>query len=225
MRVSLYLPFFMRHYTDKEIEELPSRYRAHFINSCTGFKSANLLGTVSEDGISNVAIFSSVTHLGSNPPLLGFVLRPTSVERNTYDNLLKSGVFTVNHVNQNFIKEAHKTSAKYEGNVSEFDKTLLSKECLDDFKAPYVKQSRIKMGCEFVNEYFIKENDCHFIIGKIKHIYVDDHIQAEDGWLNLERAQTVCIDGLDGYALPQILNRFTYAKPDEAIHSFRDLGS
>ena len=100
----------MKHFTAEQIEEMPSRYRAHFINSVTGFKSANLLGTISEDNITNVAIFSSVTHLGSNPALLGFVLRPTTVERNTYDNIKKSGIFTVNHVNQNFIKEAHQTS-------------------------------------------------------------------------------------------------------------------
>ncbi|PHR95584.1 MAG: flavin oxidoreductase [Leeuwenhoekiella sp.] len=215
----------MKHYDAQDLENLSSRYRAHFINSCTGFKSANLLGTISEDGITNVAIFSSVTHLGSNPPLLSFILRPNTVKRNTYDNILKTGVFTVNHVNQNFIREAHRTSAKYDGGVSEFDKTLLNEEYLDGFKAPYVKQSRVKLGCEFVNEYFIKENDCHFIIGAIKHIYVDKEIQAEDGWLNLETAQTVCIDGLDGYALPQILNRFSYAKPDENVRSLSDLGS
>ncbi|MDP5045496.1 MAG: flavin reductase family protein [Leeuwenhoekiella sp.] len=207
----------MKHYTAQAIEEMPSRYRAHFINSCTGFKSANLLGTISKDGITNVAIFSSVTHLGSNPPLLGFILRPTTVERNTYDNIKKSGIFTVNHVNQNFIREAHQTSAKYAGTISEFKETLLDEEFLNDFEAPYVKQSRIKLGCEYENEYFIKENDCIFVIGKIKHIYVDKEIQDDDGWLNLERAQTVCIDGLDGYALPQILNRFSYAKPGESL--------
>ncbi|RXG24854.1 flavin reductase family protein [Leeuwenhoekiella aequorea] len=207
----------MKHFRAEQIGEMPSRYRAHFINSVTGFKSANLLGTISEDNITNVAIFSSVTHLGSSPALLGFVLRPTTVERNTYDNIKKSGIFTVNHVNQNFIKEAHQTSAKYAGTVSEFRETLLEEEYLDNFKAPYVKQSRIKLGCTFENEYFIKENDCIFVIGKVQHIYVDKEIQDEDGWLNLERAQTVCIDGLDGYALPQILNRFSYAKPGESI--------
>ena len=85
-----------------------------------------------------------------------------------------------------------------------------------------MQQSRIKLGCTFENEYFIKENDCHFIIGRIQHIYVDREIQAEDGWLNLERAQTVCIDGLDGYALPQILNRFTYAQPDQPVNSIKE---
>ena len=215
----------MQHFNLKDINELPSRYRAHFINSCTGYKSANLIGTATPEGKSNVAVFSSVTHLGSNPPLLGFVLRPTTVERNTYDNISKTKIFTVNHINQNFIREAHQTSAKYEGKISEFDKTTLIEEYLDDFKAPYVKQSRVKLGCSYVNEYFLKENDCLFIIGAIQHIYIDKGIQAKDGWLNLEKAQTVAVNGLDGYALPQILSRFTYATPDEPLQSISPSGS
>ena len=209
----------MKHFSIDDINQMPSRYRAHFINSCTGFKSANLIGTISPDGITNVAIFSSVTHLGSNPPLLGFILRPTSVERNTYGNIKSNSFFTVNHINQNFIKEAHQTSAKYDGQTSEFKQTALNEEYLDNFSAPYVKESRIKLGCEYVNEYFLKENNCHFIIGAIKNIYIDQEIQAEDGWLNLEQAQTVSIDGLDGYALPQILNRFSYAEPHQSLKS------
>ncbi len=215
----------MQHFNLKDINELPSRYRAHFINSCTGYKSANLIGTATPEGKSNVAVFSSVTHLGSNPPLLGFVLRPTTVERNTYDNISKTKIFTVNHINQNFIREAHQTSAKYEGKISEFNKTTLIEEYLDDFKAPYVKQSRVKLGCRYVNEYFLKENDCLFIIGAIQHIYIDKGIQAKDGWLNLEKAQTVAVNGLDGYALPQILSRFTYATPDEPLQSISPSGS
>lgn len=211
----------MVHYSKEDLKNLSSRYRAHFINSITGYKSANLLGTISQDSITNLAIFSSVIHLGSNPPLLGFVLRPTTVPRNTYDNLSKTKVFTVNHVNQNFIKEAHKTSAKYDGAVSEFDKTHLKAQFKDGFKAPYVKQARIQLGCTYVNEYFIQENGCYLIIGSIDHIYLDKELQANDGWVNLEKAQTVAIDGLDGYALPQILNRFSYAKPDEPIHSIQ----
>jgi flavin reductase (DIM6/NTAB) family NADH-FMN oxidoreductase RutF len=42
----------------------------NLINSCTGYKSANLIATKSEDGAVNVAIFSSITHLGSNPALI-----------------------------------------------------------------------------------------------------------------------------------------------------------
>lgn len=200
---------------------MPSRNRAHFINSVTGYKSANMLGTISEDGGTNLAIFSSVIHLGSNPPLLGFVLRPRTVVRNTYDNLKKAGVFTVNHVNSDILKQAHQTSAKYDEGISEFKETGLTEEYLDGFEAPYVKESRIKLGCSYQNEYYLIENDCLFIIGAIQHIYFDEEIQSEDGCLNLERAGSVSINGLDGYALPKVLDRLSYAKPDEEVISIK----
>lgn len=205
----------MKHYSLKDIDVLDSRYRAHLINSVTGYKSANLIGTKSVDSISNLAIFGTVTHLGSNPPLLGFVQRPTTVERNTYQNIKETGVFTINHVNKEIIKPSHQTSARYDGNTSEFNRTNLTEEYLDGFDAPFVKESVIKIGCSYSNEYYLKENNCIFVIGAIQHIYIDESIQTEDGWLNLEKAGTVAINGLDGYSLPKVLDRLSYAKPDE----------
>ena len=61
--------------------------RLNLINSCTGYKSANLIATKSKDGISNVALFSSVTHIGSNPPMISFITRPLTVKRDTYTNI------------------------------------------------------------------------------------------------------------------------------------------
>lgn len=60
----------------QEIEQLEKRYRLNLINSLSGVKSANLIGTQSLSGQPNVAIFSSVVHLGSHPAQLGFILRP-----------------------------------------------------------------------------------------------------------------------------------------------------
>jgi flavin reductase (DIM6/NTAB) family NADH-FMN oxidoreductase RutF len=47
-------------------------FRLNLINSITGVKPANLIGTQSKEGNSNLAIFSSVVHMGSNPALVGF---------------------------------------------------------------------------------------------------------------------------------------------------------
>ncbi len=205
----------MNHYTLEDISNMPSRFKAHFINSCTGYKSCNLLATKDANENTNVAIFNSVIHIGSTPPMLGFILRPTTVPRNTYKNLKETGFFTVNQVHKDSIKDAHHTAAKYEANISEFDKTELKEEYLDDFQSPYVQNSPIKLGCKYVNEYHIKENDTILVIGAIQHIYLDKSIMHPDGWIQLDKAKTVAGIGLDGYALPVLLDRFQYAKPDQ----------
>ena len=64
----------MAAYGISEIESWERFYRANFINSLTGFKSVNLIGTVNTTGQANLGIFSSIVHIGSNPPLLGYVV-------------------------------------------------------------------------------------------------------------------------------------------------------
>jgi flavin reductase (DIM6/NTAB) family NADH-FMN oxidoreductase RutF len=207
----------MIHYSRTDIDQMDKIFRLNLINSCTGFKSANLLGTKSLNDVSNVAVFSSITHLGSNPPLIGFILRPTTVPRDTYRNIKDTSVFTVNHIYSDIIEDAHHTSAKYPDEVSEFTKTDLEEEFLGDFPAPFVKGAKIRLGCRFLNEYEIKENDTLLLVSAVEHVFIaDQDIQQEDGWLKLENANTVTINGLDGYATTSLLDRYTYARPKKA---------
>ena len=124
------------HLSRTEIDDMDHLFKINLMNSISGYKSANLVSTKSEEGITNVAIFSSVVHYGSSPAILGFVLRPTSVARNTYDNIKQTGFYTINAVNENMIEEAHHTSAKYPSEISEFDKTNLSSVYKNNFYAP-----------------------------------------------------------------------------------------
>ena len=210
----------MKHIDSSDIEQMEKIFRLNLINSCTGFKSANLIATKSKNGNPNVAVFSSVTHMGSNPAMLGFVTRPLSVARNTYKNIRETSYFTVNHIHEKMIAQAHQTAAKYDEEISEFNKTGLTEEYLNDFHAPYVEQSDIKLGCKYLNEYHIEENDTLLIVAAIEHIYFDEGIQMPDGWLRLDDAGTVAINGLDGYSLPSLLDRFHYARPNQVVKSF-----
>ena len=207
----------MIHYTRTDINQMDKIFRLNLINSCTGFKSANLLGTKSLNGVSNVAVFSSITHLGSNPPLIGFILRPTTVPRDTYRNIKDTGIFTINHIYSDIIEDAHHTSAKYPDEISEFTKTDLEEEFLGNFAAPFVKGAKIRLGCRYLNEYEIKENNTLLLVSAIEHVFIADlEIQQEDGWLKLENANTVAINGLDGYATTSLLDRYAYARPKKA---------
>ena len=210
----------MIHLKRQDFEELDHIFRINLINSCSGFKSANLIGTKSNLGIPNVAVFSSVTHLGSNPPLLGVTFRPvTDVPRNTYENIKETGQFTINHIDASIINDAHHTSAKYHKDVSEFDTTCLEEEYKNDWHAPFVKNAPIQMALTYCEEYKIKANGTIQLIGEIKDLFIKSDLLEKDGFINLSKANIVAINGLDGYAVPTLKERMTYQRPKKIVKS------
>ena len=91
--------------------------------------------------------------------------------------------------------------------------TKFESEYLNEFPAPFVKSSKIKLGCKYLNKYEIKENDTLLMVAEINDIYFENEYLNEDGWLQLDKAKSVAINGLDGYALPSLIDRYKYAKP------------
>jgi flavin reductase (DIM6/NTAB) family NADH-FMN oxidoreductase RutF len=203
----------MKYFDIKYIDSLDKIFRINLINSCSGFKSANLLGTISTEGTTNVAVFSSVTHLGSNPPTLGFILRPTTVPRNTYKNIRDTGVFSINHIFEDIIEDAHHSSAKYPDDVSEFDVTDLEAEFKAGCTIPFVKNSPVQMEMKYVEEVYIKSNDVIMVVAQIEKLYVNEKLIQKDGFIDLSSGKVVAINGLDGYAVPALKERFGYQRP------------
>jgi flavin reductase (DIM6/NTAB) family NADH-FMN oxidoreductase RutF len=203
--------------TRTEIDSLEKIYRANLINGITGYKPANLIGTVSEDRTTNLAIISSVFHMGSNPPLVGFMQRPVTVQRDTYENIMKSGFYTINHVHGEFIEKAHQTSARFAKEISEFEACGIGEEYLGDFKAPYVKESKVKIGMKFIEEVPIVHNGTILIIGEVVEIYLSEQCLEKDGNLDLNLVNDVCISGLSTYHQVSHKASFSYAKPDQQL--------
>lgn len=203
----------MPHFSRSDIDNFHHLYRINLINSCTGYKSANLIGTKSFNGNENVAVFSSVTHMGSNPPLLGVFFRPTTVLRNTYENIKETGLYTINHIHNTILEDAHHTSAKYDKSISEFDKTNLNSEYLSNFQAPFVAGAPVKIAMKFIEEYQIKSNSTILLVGEIIDLHVNDNMVEEDGFINLTNGETAVINGLDGYAIPNLKKRMGYQRP------------
>ena len=199
--------------TKENILEFEKLYRTNFVNSISGFKSASLIGTISLKKKNNLAIFSSVIHVGANPPTLWFLMRPVSVDRHTYNNIKEVGFYTINHINKEIFKKAHQTSARYDEDVSEFDECGLTPEYSQKLKAPYVKESKIKIGLKFVEEQEVKYNKTIFIVGEIVEIIVPEEVVAQDGYVDIEKAGTVAISVLDGYHETKRISRLSYAKP------------
>ena len=199
--------------SNAQIMDMEQRKRAQLINSISGFRSVALIGTTDTKGQTNLAIFSSIIHIGSNPPLLSFIMRPDSVERHTLTNILETGFYTINHINAGIYEKAHQTSARYPKSVSEFEATGLTPVFKNDFVAPFVVESNIQIGMEFKERINISINQTSMIIGEIKFVHYPTNCLLDDGFLDIEKAGTITSSGVDSYHTTQLLQKLEYAKP------------
>ncbi len=197
-------------------EALEKRFKVQFFNSIVGHKNVCLIGTKNSVNQSNLAIFNSLVHVGSNPPLLGVVFRPDSVERHTYENILQTNQYTINLISEDDIAAAHQTSARYPREHSEFDAAGLVPSYLDGFHAPLVSSSPISFGLILKENIPIQVNGTNLVIGEVQWIKYPEEIIASDGFADLTQAGVVGCIGLDAYTQGTILQRFEYAKPDKA---------
>ena len=202
-------------YTKQDIAELDRVSRLKIINSVTGIKPANLIGSINDNGQTNLAIFSSIVHLGSNPALLGFVSRPLTADvGHTYHNIQANGYYTINHIHPEFVKNVHYTSGKFDEDVSEFNRCNLTEEYVDDFKSPFVKESQFKMGMRLREVIDISLNGTVLVIGEIEKLIIPDSAMI-DGDIDLEASNGVGISGLNTYYNLSKIESHPYVRTDE----------
>ena len=206
----------MKHFTKSNIKDLEKVKRLNIINSITGIKPGNLIGTISKEKITNLAIFSSIIHLGSSPALLGFILRPQErVRRDTYNNILENGSYTINHLPENLTVNGHYTSAKFDKDQSEFEHCNFNEWYEDGFQAPFVKESNLNIGLKFQESVPIKANNTIMIIGSVEHVFVKEEAISNEGYIDLEKLKSTGIGGLNSYYRLSKINSYPYARLSE----------
>lgn len=201
-------------FASSALAEQDKRFRTNFINSLSGFKSLQLLSTVNEKGVSNLALFNSIFHVGANPPYLGLVVRPDGPEHDTLKNILKQEYYTLNNVLEKFYQQAHQTSARYVSGESEFTACGFNEEYMADFPVPFVKESSIQIGLKLKEVIPVKTNGTTIVIGEIVLIRMDEKYLLSDGTVDLEAAGSITVAGLDSYHRTQKIARLAYAKPN-----------
>tara|TARA_A100001011_G_scaffold399299_1_gene507293 strand:- start:1584 stop:2189 length:606 start_codon:yes stop_codon:yes gene_type:complete len=199
-------------YRSDDILNLDKVKRINLINSITGIKSANLIATKSKENHENVAIFSSVIHLGSKPPIVGFVLRPQNNKKtDTYKNILNTSFLTINSVSESFVEKAHSTSSKLSFGQSEFKELKIDQVYLKDFYAPFVKSSIIKIGLKFSKDYILP-NKCILVVGDVVLLSVEDEFILPSGHIDLDNSKIQGISGVDTYYSLKTPKKLKYVK-------------
>ena len=199
-----------------EILNLDRFYRANLINSIVGIKQASLIGTVSDKSISNLALFSSVVHLGSNPQLVAMFSRPnTDTPKQTLKNIIDSNAYTINHVNSKILHRSHATSKKFSPSESEFTQCNLEECYIEDFQAPFVKECNIGVGVSYKRHFTIDENGVVMIIGEIDKIIVDEQFISETGEVLLSSLDSIGVAGNNSYYSLKTLSSLEYVSSDD----------
>jgi flavin reductase (DIM6/NTAB) family NADH-FMN oxidoreductase RutF len=207
----------MQQFTPVEWQSWERFYRANFINSLTGFKSASLIGTINAQGVPNLGMFSSMVHIGSDPALIGYINRPVAAAPHTLANIKANGFYTVNHIHPSFVDKAHQTSAKYPDEINEFSEVGLTEEYLEGINVPFVKESSIKYLLSLKEIVPITLNDTFLVIGQLEQVLIDPSLQpTADGFLELDQVGSICSNGLDAYYKTTLIDRYAYAKPGKA---------
>jgi len=199
-------------YQLSDIQAMDKISRLNLINSISGYKPANLIGTIDKEGHTNLAIFSSVVHLGSDPALLAFIMRPTTVDRHSYHNIKSIGQYTINHVPSDLTAQAHYTSSKFDKDESEFQACGFEEEYHQEFRAPYVQGSPVQIGLKLEEVIPIKINGTIMVIGSVQQLHVQTSIIEDDNALNLDRGSVAAVSGLNTYYKASKIAKYPYAR-------------
>jgi flavin reductase (DIM6/NTAB) family NADH-FMN oxidoreductase RutF len=202
-----------------DILALERQTRTNLINSIGGFKSVGLVGTQNKLGQTNLSIFSSIVHIGAHPPLIGLIFRPGNPMRDTLANILETGFYTINHIHEEMLPQAHQTSAHYPPDQSEFEAVGLTPSYVDLVHAPFVAESKIQIGVQFKEKLEITSNNTQLVVGEIVFIKVPENCLGTDGFVHLDKVNTLTCSGLDAYHSTNTINRFSYAKPNKDLTS------
>jgi len=188
------------YFDKKAISNIEKYKKINLVNSITGIKPAILVGTKNLENVTNLAIFSSIVHISSNPPLLGFFLRTNKkIRRDTFENIAENKVYSFNHINPSIIQKAHHTSIKFEKNISEFDACKFTEDYISGFAAPFVKESNVKIGMRLREITEMGCSESKLIIGEIDHMLFEENFLETDFSLNLEKTSSISVCGLNHY--------------------------
>jgi len=204
------------HLSKDNFKEFDDRYRSNLFNSIVGIKQSSLVGTINSNNLTNLAIFSSTVHLGSNPALIALFTRPKTLPpKQTLNNIISEGSFTINHVNKDILSRSHCTAFKFTASESEFTECGLREKFIDNFRAPFVKESHASIGVDYVRHFDIKENGVIMVIGALSHIIVNQDNIQKNGEVDMMSLDSIGVAGNNTYYELQKKKTLDYITSDQ----------
>jgi flavin reductase (DIM6/NTAB) family NADH-FMN oxidoreductase RutF len=137
------------------------------------------IGSVSVDGLDNLAPFSYFMGVSSEPPMVAVSVAHGrgGARKHTARNLLTTGEFTVSMPEERDLDALHATSAAHA--ESEFDAVAVPRAASTRIAAPWVASARVAFECRVVHHVPFAQVD--LFVGQIVQFHLDDALWGPDG--------------------------------------------
>lgn len=142
------------------------------------------VSTADENGTANLAPFSFFTAISAEPMMICFSPMRKGTDggkKDTLVNIEKTKEFVINIVSESIAEQMNRCAADFEPEVDEFDHCGLTKAESKTVVPPRVKESMIHLECDLHDVLHFGEHagSGSLVIGKVKHIHVDDKLFYE----------------------------------------------
>ncbi len=166
------------------------RENARIIKSAVSPRPIAWISTTSEDGIDNLAPFSSYNYVSSREPVVLFN-SPNEANgglKDTPRNALETGEFAVNIVTEDVLEVMDSTAETLSPEESEFETVDITPAACRRIDAPRVAEAAVTMECTLYDS--LEVHDRLMVLGEVEYFHVDDDVLT-DGKVDMRNLPTV----------------------------------
>lgn len=160
--------------------ELNARENARIVKCAVTPRPIAWISTRSEDGIDNLAPFSSYNYVSSSTPIVLFnsSTRSDGGLKDTAQNALDTGEFAINVVTEALLERMDHTSETIPTNESEFDLAGVERAACRRISPPRVADAVVTMECTLYDS--IEIHDRSMILGEVQYFHVSEDVLTDD---------------------------------------------
>lgn len=156
-------------------EYWPGQYElfSHFEFAAGIPKMLFAIATVKENGKPNICLSSWSTFTGNSSAYYA-VLGGVSKRNHTYENILRTGEFTINFLNRSYYGALSETIVHNETDDDEFVAGGFTVEASKTIAAPRIKEAFLNIECTLEKVDELPDGSLLLIIGRVRHIAMQE---------------------------------------------------
>lgn len=172
------------------------------------------IGSLSEEGVHNLAPFSFFNAVAASPPTVLFsTIRAGGSKKDTLTNVEETGEFTVNVVTEEVVDAMNLTSGRYDPSVDEFELAGLTAVPGTVVAAPMVGEAKANLECRVSRIVPIGTDGpmaASIVIGEVVKVHVDGSIV--DG-TRIDQAALKAVGRMGGPTYTRTRDQFSLDRP------------